>query len=152
MVFYNEGGETREGGSQSSCFFLPSLSSLFLFVQCLLWKREPRIYSANHLKALFSFGFDSTTVIRMLDDQSLQSLQSLAHSIRRRRMVEPAIFFLELSKPLVGCMRELYGMSEPLVRTLFGAKTSPALGAMLSSAEHVERLIVMLESDRVSTS
>jgi hypothetical protein len=67
-------------------------------------------------------------------------------------MVEPAIFFLELSKPLVGCMRELYGMSEPLVRALFGAKVSPALSAMLLSAEHVERLIVMLESERVSAS
>ena len=67
-------------------------------------------------------------------------------------MVEPAIFFLELSKPLVGCMRELYVMSEPLLRTLFGANASPALGTMLSSAEHVERLIVMLESERVSTS
>ncbi len=67
-------------------------------------------------------------------------------------MVEPAIFFLELSKPLVGCMRELYGMSEPLARTLFGSKASPALGALLSSAEHVERLIVMLESEQVSAS
>jgi hypothetical protein len=67
-------------------------------------------------------------------------------------MVEPAIFFLELSKPLVGCMRELYGMSEPLVRALFGTKGSPALSAALSSAENVERLIVMLESERVSTS
>lgn len=67
-------------------------------------------------------------------------------------MVEPAIFFLELSKPLVGCMRELYGMSEPLARTLFGATLSPAVGTMLSSAEHIEQLIVMLESKRVSAS
>ncbi len=67
-------------------------------------------------------------------------------------MVEPAIFFLELSKPLVGCMRELYGMSEPLARALFGTKLSPAVATMLSSAEHVEHLIVMLESERVAAS
>jgi hypothetical protein len=67
-------------------------------------------------------------------------------------MVEPAIFFLELFKPLVGCMRELYVMSEPLARILFGTNASPSLATMLSSAEHVERLIVMLESERVSTS
>lgn len=88
----------------------------------------------------------------MASDSNTQSLEALASSIRGKGMVEPAIFFLELSKPLVGCMRELYGMSEPLLRTLVGGALSPAIRELLSSAEHVEKLITMLESERASCS
>jgi hypothetical protein len=88
----------------------------------------------------------------MSGDSSTQSLQTLATSIRGKGMVEPAIFFLELSKPLVGCMRELYVMSEPLLRTILGGAVSPAIRELLSSAEHVERLITMLESERTACS
>ncbi len=86
----------------------------------------------------------------MAGDSSAQSLEALADSIRDRGVVEPTIFFLELSKPLVGCMRELYGMSEPLLRTLLGRSLSPAIRELLSSADQVEKLIVILESKRAS--
>ena len=88
----------------------------------------------------------------MVSDSSARSLEALAHSIRGRGMVEPAIFFLELSKPLVGCMRELYGMSEALVSTLLARPVCPAIRELLSSADHVEKLIVMLESERAPRS
>lgn len=65
-------------------------------------------------------------------------------------MVEPAIFLLELGKPLVGCLRELYGMSEPLQRLLFGREYAPVIRELLSSSDAVERLIVLLESTRDS--
>jgi len=75
------------------------------------------------------------------------NLEDIAQSLRRRRMVEPAIFILELTKPLVGCMRELYGLSEPLQRALFGRDHDvPAIRDLLSSSERVEELIRMLES------
>jgi hypothetical protein len=73
-------------------------------------------------------------------------LEELAVSIRRRGLVAPAIFFLELTKPLVGCMRELYGASEPLQNILFGAERTHAIRELLESSERVEQLIAILES------
>lgn len=76
----------------------------------------------------------------------ISPLEELAASIKRRRLVEPAIFFLELSKPLIGCMRELYGISEPLQRTLFGKELLSSVRELLASRDNVETLITMLES------
>jgi hypothetical protein len=76
----------------------------------------------------------------------ISPLEELAASIQRRSLVEPAIFFLELMKPLVGCMRELYGVSEPLQRTLFGKEILSSVRELLASRENVETLITLLES------
>jgi len=76
------------------------------------------------------------------------STEQLAQALIERRMVVPAIFLLELSKPLVGCMRELYGMTEGLQRVLFGSEFVPAAKELLSSVERVEELIVLLERHR----
>lgn len=76
--------------------------------------------------------------------------EDIAESLQRRRLVEPAIFLLELTKPLVGCMRELYGISEPMQRLLFGREYAPVIREILSSSEEVEKLIVLLESTRDS--
>lgn len=72
-------------------------------------------------------------------------LKPLVDAILRRRMVEPAIFLLEMSKPLVGCMRELYGISEPLVHTLFGSSLTPAIKKVLASSDDTEAFIQLLE-------
>jgi hypothetical protein len=72
-------------------------------------------------------------------------LQSLADAIVRRGLREPAIFMLELCKPLVGFMRELYGIGEPLLRSLVGNERTPQLREVLESSERVEQLIVRLE-------
>jgi hypothetical protein len=65
-----------------------------------------------------------------------------------RRMVEPSIFLLEMCKPLIGCFRELYGMSEPLLHTLLGSSLTPALKRALQSSDETERLIRALEQTR----
>lgn len=65
-------------------------------------------------------------------------------------MVEPAIFLLEMSKPLVGCMRELYGISEPLIHTLFGSSLTPAVRRALASSDDAEAFIQLLEQARNS--
>lgn len=77
-------------------------------------------------------------------------IQPLVDAIVRRRLVEPSIFFLEMSKPLVGCMRELYTMSEPLMHVILGSKLAPALKRSLQSAEDTEVLIKELERVRES--
>lgn len=78
------------------------------------------------------------------------NLNDIAESLKRRQMIEPAIFLLELAKPLVGCMRELYGISEPLQRLMFGREYAPAVREVLSSSDEMEKLIVLLESTRDS--
>lgn len=77
-----------------------------------------------------------------------KELQPLVDAIVRRRMVEPSIFVLEMSKPLVGCMRELYAMSEPLLHVMLGSTLAPALKRALQSVEDTERLIAALERSR----
>lgn len=79
-------------------------------------------------------------------------LKPLVDVIVGRRMVEPAIFLLEMSKPLVGCMRELYGMSEPLVHALFGSSLTPAVKRVLASSDDTEAFIQLLEQARSSES
>ncbi len=77
-------------------------------------------------------------------------LQPLVDAIVKRRMVEPSIFLLEMCKPLVGCLRELYGMSEPLLHTLLGSSLAPALKRALQSSDDTEVLIRALEDTRDS--
>ena len=86
-----------------------------------------------------------------MDASSQTLLEELADALQRRRLVAPAIFFLELTKPLVGCMRELYGVSEPLQRALFGKEIVPSLRELLASSDNVEKLITLLESSPSSS-
>jgi hypothetical protein len=72
-------------------------------------------------------------------------LECLVRAIRARKLVEPAIFVLEMSKPLVGCAREIYKVGEPLMRMLFSSAFAPALERVLSSSDNVELLIRRLE-------
>ncbi len=77
-----------------------------------------------------------------------QDLQPLVDAIVKRRMVEPSIFLLEMCKPLVGCLRELYAVSEPLLHTLLGSSLAPALKRALQSSDDAEVLIRALEETR----
>lgn len=77
--------------------------------------------------------------------EPIETIEQLANAVQQKGLVAPAIFTLELLKPLTGCFRELYGVSESLQALLFGRELLPALKALLSSSEEVERLIVLLE-------
>jgi hypothetical protein len=75
-------------------------------------------------------------------------LQPLVDAIARRGLVEPAIFLFEMSKPLIGCARELYSFGEPLFSSFIGASLVPALKQAFRSAEDTEALITLLEETR----
>jgi len=75
-------------------------------------------------------------------------IESVAEAIGRRGLCEPAIFILELSKPLVGCMRELCGAGEPIASALLGGSWAPKLREVLASSDSVEALIQCLEQMR----
>lgn len=87
----------------------------------------------------------------MASPESPETIEQLAEAVRCRGLESPAIFFLELCKPLTGCLRELYGVSEPLETLVFGRTLLPALKQVLSSSEHVERLITLLERSDAGT-
>jgi hypothetical protein len=84
----------------------------------------------------------------MSKGEPIQTLEQLAEALIGRRMVAPAIFTLELCKPLIGFAREFYDATEGLQRALFGDKLMPAVREVLSSSERVEELIVLLEQRR----
>jgi len=81
--------------------------------------------------------------------QSIETIQQLADAVKGRGVTVPAIFLLELSKPLTGCLRELYGASESLQELIFGKALLPALREVLASSDRVEELITMLEQREV---
>jgi hypothetical protein len=87
----------------------------------------------------------------MSKSEPIQTLEQLAETLIERRMAAPAIFMLELCKPLVGCARELYDATESLQRVLLGQQLMPAIREVLSSSERVEELIGLLEQRRVGT-
>jgi len=86
----------------------------------------------------------------MKTGEALETIEQLACAVRQRGLAVPAIFALELSKPLVGCLRELYGISESLQVLLFGRELIPALQSVLSSTEKVEELIRYLEESEIA--
>jgi hypothetical protein len=81
--------------------------------------------------------------------QPIETIQQLVELVRGRRLVVPAIFALELCKPLTGCLRELYGLSEVLQEAIFGRQLLPALKELLVSSERVEEFITLLEQQEV---
>lgn len=81
----------------------------------------------------------------MTQPQSIETIQELADTLKSRGVVVPAIFILELCKPLTGCLRELYGASEGLQELIFGRALLPAIKEVLASSDRVEQLITLLE-------
>lgn len=77
--------------------------------------------------------------------EPIETIEQLANVVKAKGVVAPAIFMLELLKPMTGCFRELYGVSESLQSALFGREIVPALKELLSSSEKIEAFICLLE-------
>ena len=73
-------------------------------------------------------------------------LRSLADKICKRGLEGPAVFFLELHKPMLGMIREFASIGSPVFVMLFGEDFSKTLRAMLESQENIERLIQLIET------
>lgn len=73
------------------------------------------------------------------------AVYTLACRIHQRGFATPAIFLFEMSKPLVGCARQLYTCSVPIQIALCGRELMIELKEVLESSDEVERLIVLLE-------
>jgi len=83
-----------------------------------------------------------------VDRDATVDVKPLIDAIVNRRLVDPAIFLLEMSKPLVGCLREAYAFGEPLIQLLVGPTLASAMRGVLTSSDEVERVVSLLEATR----
>jgi len=72
-------------------------------------------------------------------------LDGLVKAIAQRGLVVPAVFLLELHKPLVGIGRLAAEAFDPLTRCLVGSGRAEAVLKVLESRESVEYVIARLE-------
>lgn len=73
------------------------------------------------------------------------AITTLAAAVLARKLSVPAIFLLELHKPLAGIMREVVDVSTPFLHLLFGRSNVERARIVLSSRETLEALIVAIE-------
>lgn len=79
-----------------------------------------------------------------------QLISKIAAEISRRRLIAPAIFALEMYKPMYGMFREGAVASAPILYPLVGSNLYNALCSLLNSSENIESLILKLENLRES--
>jgi len=74
------------------------------------------------------------------------SLHDIGQKIARRGMAAPAIFFLELYKPLSTLVYSAALFSQPLLGAIFGRELIEQAKELLKSRQNIEALIVELEN------
>jgi hypothetical protein len=74
-----------------------------------------------------------------------QMLDELARRVVRRRLETPAIFFLEMNKPLTSLASTAITFSQPTLGAFFGFQRMAEWAALLDERENVERLIQRIE-------
>lgn len=72
-------------------------------------------------------------------------INDLAQMVVRRRLETPAIFFLELHKPLTSLASTAVTFSQPTLGALFGFRKMAEWAALLDDRENVELLIGRIE-------
>jgi hypothetical protein len=84
-------------------------------------------------------------------NNSAELVTKIAAEISRRKLIAPAIFALEMYKPIYGLFREGAVASAPILYPLVGGNLYNALCSLLNSSENIESLILKLESLRESS-
>ena len=74
----------------------------------------------------------------------------LAEQIVSLGLCVPAVFFLELHKPLCAILHTTTLACEPIAAPLFGAEKIKTLSQFLSSTENVDLLINAIENKRIN--
>ena len=72
-------------------------------------------------------------------------IERIADNICTRGLASPAIFFLELHKPLFGLVREILVVSSPVMGVIFGRDFRNFMDGVFESPERIEELIVLIE-------
>lgn len=77
---------------------------------------------------------------------SEQLITSIADGVQRRGLTVPAIFFLELYKPLTTVLHNVLIVGSPLATAFCGARRTKEFVQLFESREKIEELICLLES------
>jgi len=77
----------------------------------------------------------------------LKALQKFARFICERGLEAPAIFALELHKPLVSIAHAAAVGYSPVLRLLCGSALTDRLVSLLSTRDNIERCIVCIETE-----
>ena len=77
-------------------------------------------------------------------------LNNCAERVCRLGLAVPAIFFLEMHKPLTGLAHSASVMAEPILGPLLGMHRVKDLSALLEERENVEKLIQLIEKRQKS--
>lgn len=89
------------------------------------------------------------SIVPMTQDEAqastLQYIESLADSIVRRGLSAPAVFLLELHKPLATFISMGASAAEPMITLLLGKEFAKQAPAIFESRDTIERLIVLIE-------
>ena len=72
-------------------------------------------------------------------------LVAVADAIIKRKLSVPAVFFLELHKPISGILHIASLFLEPISAPFFGADKVKLLSDLLSKRENIEKLICLIE-------
>jgi len=72
-------------------------------------------------------------------------VEETAERICRLKLQEPAVFFLELYKPLVGLFHSAVIVAQPVLGVLVGAGRAEKLRRFLEERGNVEKLISCIE-------
>ncbi|MBI2300977.1 MAG: hypothetical protein HYU66_18860 [Armatimonadetes bacterium] len=72
-------------------------------------------------------------------------LDRLARGIAERGLAVPAVFFLELHRPLAHLASELALIGSPLLASLLGLRRFEQLRAVLADPEQYEALVTSIE-------
>lgn len=75
-----------------------------------------------------------------------ETINTVARYVHGKGLSVPAIFVLELHKPLTGLANAALLAGRPVLHTIFGRNKFQGLEEILESSERVEELIVAIES------
>lgn len=79
-------------------------------------------------------------------EEELAMLDKLAENVVARHLTAPAIFFLEVSKPLNFLGSQFLLFFEPIIQAIFTAKHYTMFREMLERRETIEMLLVRIEA------
>ena len=74
-----------------------------------------------------------------------ENISLLARGVCSRGLAGPAVFFLELHKPLTGVLREIALLASPMFVLLFGRQKMDLMNEILESPDKIELLIQKIE-------
>ncbi|MFC1851048.1 hypothetical protein ACFL27_12715 [candidate division CSSED10-310 bacterium] len=81
-----------------------------------------------------------------ITENHLKLLDNLAQKIVERRMAAPAIFFLEVSKPLNFIGSQMLVFFEPIIQTVYTFQNYDSYRQLLEKREAIELLLVRIEA------